>query len=476
MWEEEAAKKKRKVLNRAKLTYTLVILTQAMLQRKPSKPVLGGGISPNLIQGEKTGKIERYHLVANRILGWEAAEKGIQLIDMGTDYSYPFYNDYEPTQKALQALGDYAKEALHYPSSYGLISLRSSFQNFMEIQFNIKLDLHQEIMITTGASQVFDAISRSFAGTYVLVPEFTLSTVAIIASGNGAEIVRLPIGDCGFVELAKAEEIINSLPSKSIRFLYLNSPCNPTGKVASREYLHELVQLALKHSILILHDMDSWYTTHNCDTDLVNILEIPKAKDCSLTVLSLSKEFGLPGLRIGLVAGNDDVIDTIRMHNSTFSVMIPEMCQYAAKAALDDFHANRQKPDINEYVSYLTQKSIKGWRDLGWTPEAINSPDGGFKYLISVPPHLREQDGFTAVELFDYYVLSRAYVKLSTIRSFNPDHDGYIRLIMMQNEELLDEAFRRMKEIGVDYHSMKLPDSLGKEYAELIQKHMGGDF
>jgi aspartate/methionine/tyrosine aminotransferase len=447
-----------------------------MLKTTSKKLNLGGGISSNLLRAETVGKIERSHLVANRILRLEAIEKGIDFIDMGTDYHYPFYHEYEPTQKALQALGKSAIEVLHYPSSYGLISLRTSFQDFMKIQFDVELNLHKEIMITTGASQVFDAVSRSFAGAYVLVPEFALSTVAIIASGNGAELVRLPIGNCGFFDLVRAEKILNDLPQKSIRFLYLNSPCNPTGQVASREYLQELVRFALKHEILILHDMDSWYTTHNPEKNLVNILEIPDAKKCCITVLSLSKEFGLPGLRIGLVAGNDYAIDAIRMHNSTFSVMIPEVCQYAAQAALDCFNAERQKPEINGYVSHLIQKSIAAWQSMGWPPEAIHSPDGGFKYLISAPPHLESQDGFTAIELFDYYILSRAYVKLSTIRSFNPDSDGYIRLIIMQNEDLLDEAFRRMKEIGVDYRSMNLPKSIGREYAELIEKHLGGDF
>ena len=108
----------------------------------------------------------------------------------------------------------------------------------MSTQFNVELDLHQEIMITTGASQVFDALSRSFAGTYVLIPEFTLSTVAIIAGGNGAKLIRLPVGECGFFDLIEAEKIVNNLPEKSIRFLYLNSPCNPNGKVAKWEYLN----------------------------------------------------------------------------------------------------------------------------------------------------------------------------------------------------------------------------------------------
>ena len=222
--------------------------------------------------------------------------------------------------------------------------------------------------------------------------------------------------------------------------------------------------------------MDSWYTTHKSGERSVNILEIPEAKKCSVTVLSLSKEFGLSGIRVGLVAGNDYAINFIRMHNSTYAVMIPEVCQYAAKAALDNFDANKQKPFLNDYISFLVKKSIEGWKSLGWPSEAIKTPDGGFKYLVSVSPHIKAQGRFTPTELFDYYVASRAYVKLSTIRSFNPESDGYIRIIIMQNEELLDEAFKRMKDAGVHYSCMKLPEFLGQEYLSLIQEHMSGDF
>ena len=45
-------------------------------------PNLGGSISPNLLEGEKIGQIERLHLVANRIMRLNAIEKGIELIDM----------------------------------------------------------------------------------------------------------------------------------------------------------------------------------------------------------------------------------------------------------------------------------------------------------------------------------------------------------------------------------------------------------
>jgi aspartate/methionine/tyrosine aminotransferase len=135
------------------------------------------------------------------------------------------------------------------------------------------------------------------------------------------------------IPLAQAK--MDSLPAGSVRFLYLNSPVNPTGQVASLDYLTQLVEFARRNGITVLHDMDSWYTHHAPAFKLHNILEVPGAMDCCVTVLSVSKEFGLPGLRVGLIAGNAAVNNAIRMHNSTFTVMIPEVCQVAAQAALE---------------------------------------------------------------------------------------------------------------------------------------------
>ncbi|MDA0376443.1 MAG: aminotransferase class I/II-fold pyridoxal phosphate-dependent enzyme [bacterium] len=436
---------------------------------------LGGGVSPALFAGEEESVIEKRHLIINRVLRQEAIAQGKEYYDLGTDYHYPFYDNYTPTQNALHALSEYADEALHYPSSYGLSSLRASFSNLLKHEFGLEIDSDREIMINTGASQAFDAISRAFDGDVVLTPQLSLPTVGVISRGNGAHVLRLDNNEEGFIDLDKTGQSLERQGNPSVRFLYLNSPCNPTGRIASKEYLSEVVAFAKENTILILHDMDSWHTSHKRDTRATNILEVDGAMDCAVTSLSLSKEFGLSGLRVGLLAGNPQVINTIRVHNSVNAVMIPEVCQYAAQAALNTYLQQPDRSELTTKITHLMETSIDGWKGLGWPDDAIVFPEGGFKYMVKVPPSIRGQAGFSSVELFDYFVASRGFVKLSTSRSFNPDVHSHIRVVIMQNDREIDQVFQRLQEIGISY-DMNLPLAIGREYSEFIHRHISHDF
>lgn len=435
------------------------------------------GVSEGLQQGVEAGRIEKTHLIVNRVLQNEASLRGEEWIDMGTDYYYPFFHGYAPTEAALVALHEHRESSLHYPSSYGLLSLRKSFSVFMEKQFGVGLDIHREIMINTGASQAFDAFSRSFAGTYVALPKLSLPTVATISTGNGAKMLRLPSSEeIGFIDLDKAGSVLQALPDNSIRFLYLNSPSNPTGDIASYDYLEQLVAFARQYNLRILHDMDSWYTTHEGDMRPHNILEIPGAKDNSVTVLSISKEFGLPGLRVGFLAGNEEIIDVIREHNSTFGVMIPEPCQYAAQAAFDAYDPERDKREINRRVTEILDLSIEGWSSLGWPRDSIKRPQGGFKYLVPVPANIPERIGqFSGVELLDFFIARRCAVKLSSSRSFNPEENRYIRIVLMQDEAKVVQALERLRALGISYN-MDLPSGITYEYSDFLRKNVKSDF
>lgn len=435
-------------------------------------------VSHMLLEGERESTTEKRHLIIARVLRQFATENDIEFIDMGTDYMYPFYDSYKPVQDALESLKRNTAEVLHYPSSFGLKSLRQAFQRFMSTRFGVDLDWNREIMITTGASQAFDAMSRAFCGRYVAVPHLSLPTVGIIATANGAQLLRLPTNDkTGMIDLPHAQYELDKLPQGSVRFLYFNSPVNPTGKVANFTYLEQCVKFARNNQIVVLHDMDSWFTQHSGDERLHNILEVPGAMNCCITVLSVSKEFGLPGLRVGLLAGNSQVVNVVRVHNSIFAVMIPELCQLAAQAALESYCEEEEegREAINAHVTTVLKNTVKGWKGLGWPDEAIHVPSGGFKYLVSIPPSIQSEGGFSGVELLDFYISTRANVKLSTSRSFNPENGGFLRMVLMQNPSTVDEVFNRFQDAGISYH-MKLPAGLAQEYESFIFKHIANDF
>ena len=304
---------------------------------------LGGGISPQLIAGRKAGKAEKVHLVIRRLLRQRAIQEGKAFLDLGTDSFYPFFQQYSATQQALQALGDYAYTARWYPSSFGLLQLREEAQRFLRTRFNVHIDMEKELMITAGASQAFDALSRTFQGECFLLPDLAISTIHTIAIANGARPLRIPLHPVsGLVNLQEAARLLEREGRPTIRFLYLNYPHNPTGVCATRAFFEEVVAFAKQFQVLVVHNMDSWYQAHVSGISLQNILEVDGAKEVAITLLSFSKEFGLPGLRIALVAGNAEVINALRIHNSEYSVMLPEPCQYAALAALQAFREDEE--------------------------------------------------------------------------------------------------------------------------------------
>jgi aspartate/methionine/tyrosine aminotransferase len=429
---------------------------------------LGGGLNRNIVAGRLAGMIEKRHLVLKRWFLEHAKQHGRSFIDLGTDYAYPFYDEFRPTQLALHAIAERVASARHYPSSYGTLAAREEFVAFMRRRFGVVCDPHRDVMVSTGASQIFDAVSRTYAGDVVLVPELALSTVTSIASGNGGRIVRIPYDASFEPDLKALDELIADIGPDNIRFVYVNSPTNPTGTVLSRRYLTDLVALARRHHVLVVHDHDSWYTVHTGEPS-VNILEIPGAAEVAITVLSVSKELGLPGIRVGFVAGNPDVINDLRIHNSEFCVMIPEFCQAAAVAALQASVDDDVREEVQQRIAGALDVAVRGWRRLGWPAEAIWYPKAGYKFLVRPPEQFARlrHDDVTGVELFDFLIGRDAAAKLSTSRSFNPEWTGWMRMIVMQEADVMDDFFQRIDDIGVHYR-MRPPPDLGDEFQALI--------
>ncbi|WP_165423069.1 pyridoxal phosphate-dependent aminotransferase [Ktedonosporobacter rubrisoli] len=431
--------------------------------------LLGGGISPDLLKGRVAGRIEKLHLVTRRVLTQEARERGITFLDLGTDSFYPFFKDYTATKHALQALSAHAYTARWYPSSFGLMQLREEAQRFFASRFHVHVDLTREIMVSAGASQAFDALSRAFRGEYFLLPALAISTIHTIAIANGAKPLRVPPHPTtGLLDLAAAANLLEQAGRPSIRFMYLNYPHNPTGQIASRTFFEELVAFAREFHILLVHDMDSWYLMHHSPNAPLNILEIKGAKDVAITILSFSKEFGIPGIRIGLVAGNAEVINTLRIHNSEYSVMLPEPCQYAAIEALKNFQDNEERKNLSQSITEVLQLSIEAWQRLGWPAEKIYPPHAGYKYLLAVPPAFKQIGEVSGAELFDFYIAKYAYVKLSTSRAFNEENSDYIRVILMQEKAIMEEVFKRLSQLGIHY-DMEMPPHLPDIYASTLQ-------
>src|SRR5690606_26508379 len=80
------------------------------------------------------------------------------------------------------------------------------------------------------------------------------------------------------------------------KLLYLNYPNNPTGASATRGFFERVVELALQHRVVVVHDAAYAALTFDGEQPL-SFLSVPGAREVGVEVQSLSKAFNMTGWR-----------------------------------------------------------------------------------------------------------------------------------------------------------------------------------
>lgn len=123
--------------------------------------------------------------------------------------------------------------------------------------------------------------------------------------------------------------------AKKPKMLLFNNPSNPTGMVYTREEIAALADVIARHP-------DTWIIADDLYNQMVfdgvgyhNFVHVrPELRDRVIFVDSLSKSYGMPGWRVGLLAGPEVVANAITTMNSNHITSLPEVVNAAAVAAL----------------------------------------------------------------------------------------------------------------------------------------------
>ncbi|MFB9066889.1 aminotransferase class I/II-fold pyridoxal phosphate-dependent enzyme [Pseudofulvimonas gallinarii] len=154
-----------------------------------------------------------------------------------------------------------------------------------------------------------------------------------IAEIVGAKTLLLPCPPEQDYKLTP-EQLDAALAQKPRVFLF-NNPSNPTGMVYGRDEIAALAKVLVKHP-------ETWVITDDIYNRMVfdglgyhNFVNAePSLRDRVVFVDSLSKTYGMPGWRVGLMAGPEVVAKAVVTLNSNHITNIPEVVTAAAVAAL----------------------------------------------------------------------------------------------------------------------------------------------
>ncbi|HEX2859767.1 MAG TPA: pyridoxal phosphate-dependent aminotransferase [Alphaproteobacteria bacterium] len=122
-----------------------------------------------------------------------------------------------------------------------------------------------------------------------------------------------------------------------VTVLIFNSPSNPTGMVYSRAELEGIAAVLRKHPDLWIISDDIYdHLIFSGEQRATHLLDVaPDLKDRLIIVQSISKTYGMPGWRVGLVAGPKPVVSALVDMASQSFTNLPAVPMAAAEAALN---------------------------------------------------------------------------------------------------------------------------------------------
>ena len=216
-----------------------------------------------------------------------------------------------------------------------------------------------------------------------------------------------------------------------VKIMWTNYPNMPTGAPASEELYAKLVDFGLRHNILICNDNPYSFILNG---NPLSILAQPRAKECCIELNSLSKAHNMAGWRIGMVAGEGEVISQILKVKSQMDSGMFKPMQLAAVEALA--RGTEWFEQLND--EYRRRRVLAGeiFDLLGVTYD--HSSSGMFLW-----GKVAEGKG---VELADK-VLYEAGVFITPGFIFGKNGEDYVRISLCAKPEVLKRAWEKIREI-----------------------------
>ena len=213
-----------------------------------------------------------------------------------------------PTPEVMWEAVRQAKiEVLSYSPSGGIPEFLAALRRYYA-RYGIELGVDQLITTTAGSEAILFALGVVCdPGEEVLIPEPLYANYTGYAALLGVRVVPAPARpEDGYALPPRAA--LEARITERTRAILLCNPCNPTGRVYTREELETVADLARRHDLFFIAD-EVYREFCYADQAPVSVLRLPEIAERAIMVDSLSKRFSICGARIGCLASrNRDVI------------------------------------------------------------------------------------------------------------------------------------------------------------------------
>jgi len=167
-----------------------------------------------------------------------------------------------------------------------------------------------ELLLTNGVDEAIHLLCQTYldSGDEALIVVPTYSMYRIYATAAGASVVSVPYAD----RFRFDAEAVRSRITDRTRFIAIANPNNPTGTVVSQSDLLKIARSAPRAAVLI----DEAYFEFYGQT----MLDVRRESPNIFIARTFSKVYGLAGLRMGVLIGNAEQMNSVRVVSSPYNV------------------------------------------------------------------------------------------------------------------------------------------------------------
>lgn len=222
---------------------------------------------------------------------------------------------------------------VHYSDLPGVLPLREAIADKLTRQNDMTVTPDQ-VVVTNGLTHGSYAALMAFIDdgdeVILLEPYYPQHIGKIELAGGMPVLVALDANNDFSIDAARIEAAI----TPRTKMIVLINPCNPTGRVYSRDELALLAEIAIKHDLIVLSDEVYEEIVYD-GARHISIASLPGMAERTVTLFAFTKSYAMDGWRIGYLAAPKEAIGAILKITANDVTHVNTFIQDGALAAIE---------------------------------------------------------------------------------------------------------------------------------------------
>ncbi len=209
----------------------------------------------------------------------------------------------------------------------------------------------KNILSGNGSSELIYLLASSLQLKKAIIIQPNFSEYELSLNKVNCKILNL-IGNKTNNFKIDIEQIVKKI--KNIDIIYLSNPNNPSGYIYTKKELEELLKECIKNKCFLF--IDEAFLDFSANHDSLTLSSNVEKNKYLIILKTLTKFYSIPGLRLGLITGDEKIIEKLKYNQYPWSINC--YSQLIGQNILHD------KKFINKTIEYLNKEKTLLYKEL----------------------------------------------------------------------------------------------------------------